>query len=176
MLHSHHLRTRRWWQSTIEPQQNASHFVTCPWLGRLLLGSHKWDSIATIESSDLVVASRCWPTVVQIFYLRNKSSLDFETWDNPRVGLVTCFWIRVLHVFLMVRYFPCRFHWRQVNQRDCMWFARRWWRYGNPQICPLDPLCLLDLCHSMPLHYFSTVFGALVCLIFFIPSQYLCCK
>lgn len=34
--------------------------------------------------------------------------------------------------------------------------------------CPLQALCIL--CNVLPIHYFSTVFGGLVCLLFFIPS------
>lgn len=47
---------------------------------------------------------------------------------------------------------------------------------GMPMTCPLDVLCVWQLCHIMPLHYFSTIFGALICFIFFIPTQVLCCK
>jgi DHHC palmitoyltransferase len=40
--------------------------------------------------------------------------------------------------------------------------------------CPLQALCIL--CNVLPIHYFSTVFGGLVCLLFFIPSQVLCIR
>ena len=44
------------------------------------------------------------------------------------------------------------------------------------ETCPLDFLCVGGLCHVMPLHYFSVIFGAAVCLLFYIPTQVLCCK
>jgi len=44
------------------------------------------------------------------------------------------------------------------------------------QTCPLDFLCLGGLCHSLALHYLSTVVGAVICIYFFFPSQVLCCR
>lgn len=40
--------------------------------------------------------------------------------------------------------------------------------------CPLQALCVA--CNFLPLHYFSTVFGSIVCLLYFIPSQILCIR
>jgi hypothetical protein len=40
----------------------------------------------------------------------------------------------------------------------------------SDQTCPLDFLCVGGLCHVMPLHYFSVIFGAAVCLMFYVPT------
>lgn len=40
--------------------------------------------------------------------------------------------------------------------------------------CPLEFFCVA--CTNMVLHYFSTIFGMVVCLVMFVPSQYFCCK
>lgn len=40
----------------------------------------------------------------------------------------------------------------------------------NDEVCPLDFLCVGGLCHVMPLHYFSVLFGAAVCLLFYVPT------
>lgn len=40
----------------------------------------------------------------------------------------------------------------------------------------MEKLCVGGLCHWMVLHYFSTLFGAVVCLGLFLPAQILCCR
>lgn len=44
------------------------------------------------------------------------------------------------------------------------------------QPCPLEALCIFGICHSMILHYLSTVGGAIICWILFFPTLQLCCR
>lgn len=94
---------------------------------------------------------------------------QFSTWANTSIGrgnhglyfaFVFYFW---LDVFL-VGWIDAR----SILVTEC--------DLPDNQTCPLDFLCVGQLCHSMILHFFSTLFGATICLGLFVPSLVVCLR
>lgn len=92
---------------------------------------------------------------------------QYSWWTNSAIGRSNHgFYFAFMFFFWLDNFLVGWIDFASLNVTEC--------DLPNDEPCPLVALCLG--CGILPLHYFSTVFGMVVCLFFFFPSQVLCCR